>query len=193
VVSLSDDHQRALEEISERLVGVMASEALSEILEMITAGAEHIISPKLSAAAAIAKKEMAKNHSCVLVTRSKRAATLLRSMLRPIPIDMVEPGAPAQPVKGRVSIVRFEKSWPDLRGFDHVVILDYPWSLAVIDEAVGAASATGADRVTLIHASDSVDDRLAVLASRRREISGIGDDSAPPTLEEISYLVEPRS
>jgi len=192
IVELSSAHRLAIDELSDRLVGAPAHQAIGELLETITAGPGHIVSPKLAAAVVIARKEMDKGRSCAIVTRSKKAATLLRSLLRPIPVDVTEPGGVPTPEGGRVAIVRFSLTWPDLRSFDHVVILDYPWSLSVVDDAVGPASAPGTDRVTLIHAIDTIEDRLALLASRRAESAGLTDATSPPTLEEISYLVTPR-
>ena len=189
---LSDEHQVALATAATRLAGQPAHHALAELFEMIAAGTSSIISPKVAAAAEIARKEVNKQHSCAILTRSNKVVTLLRAMLRPLPVTVVPPGAPATATIGEISLVRFERHWPDLRAFDHVVIVDYPWSLSVVDAAVGQAAGPGTERVTLLHAPNTLDDRLAVLASRRREMAAFNDDTVPPTLEEVLYLVTPR-
>ena len=190
--TLSADHQVALNNASERLAGQPAHQALAEIFEIVAAGTSSLISPKVSAAAEIARKEMTKSHSCAVLTRSAKVTTLLRAMLRPLPVDVVAPGTAVQAKPGTITLVRFERTWPDLRAFDHVVVVDYPWTLSVLDAAVGQAAGAGSDRVTVLHAPNTIDDRLAVLASRRREMSAFTDDTLPPTLEEILYLVTPR-
>jgi hypothetical protein len=183
VVSLSPD----------RLIGLPAHQALSDLLEAVTAGPPHLISPKVVSAAQIARSEALSGHSCIVVTRSRKAITLLRSLLRPIPVDVAEPGAPITARRGSVTLLRFERTWPDMRSYDHAVVLDYPWSLSVLDEAVGPASAPGVDKVTVVHAVGTLDDRMAILASRRRELASVSNDNEPPTIEEITYLIEPRS
>jgi hypothetical protein len=193
VVSLSPEHLVAIDELADRLIGLPAHQALSDLLEAVTAGPPHLISPKVVSAAQIARSEALSGHSCIVVTRSRKAITLLRSLLRPIPVDVAEPGAPITARRGSVTLLRFERTWPDMRSYDHAVVLDYPWSLSVLDEAVGPASAPGVDKVTVVHAVGTLDDRMAILASRRRELASVSNDNEPPTIEEITYLIEPRS
>lgn len=191
-VSLSDAHRLAFDDYSRLLIGSSASSALFELLELITAGPSNLISPKIVTAVQLAKAELSTNRSCAIVTRSIKAQTLLRSLLRPSKVDVVAPGAAPSPAPRTVSLVRFERSWPDLRAFDHVIILDYPWSLSVIDQSVGPSTGPGPDQVTIIHAVESLDDRMAVLATRRRELASVSHDDDPPSIDEIIYLVEPR-
>lgn len=192
-VSLSETHQVAFDDAAARLVGAPASQALFELLEIITAGPPNEISPKVVAAARLARYEAESGRSCAVVTRSHKAVTLLRSLLRPVRTDVVTPGSSPTRIAPGVTLVRFEHEWPNLKEFDHVIILDYPWSLAVIDQAVGPSTGDGPDQVTVIHATDSLDDRMAILASRRRELASVTRDNDPPTIDEIIYLVEPRA
>ena len=181
-----------IDHLIERSAGVAAHVVLMELLDVVTCGPSHQMSPKLAAAAQIASSEARCGHAVAVVTRSARAMTLLRQLLRPLPVTVVGPDTTAEPQGGAVHLVRFERTLPDLSGFDHVVVIDYPWSLASLDRSVGPASAAGAGTVTMVHAAGTSDDRLAVLASQRRERAAAMDDTAPPTLEEIAYLIAPR-
>ena len=87
----------------------------------------------------------------------------------------------------------FEVIVPDLRGFDEVVLLEYPWSTALIDAAVGHASVPRGPRsVAVMHSPGTVDDRLAVHAARRRELSPTDDPHQPPDQGELEHLLSPR-
>jgi hypothetical protein len=99
--------------------------------------------------------------------------------------------ASAAPVEGhRFVLVRFDRELPDLRWFDEVIVVDYPWSFAALDAAVGAPTSDhGPLQVTCLHLTGSVDDRLAVLAARRRELGAVIDHSQPPSPDEIGYLL----
>ena len=192
VVQATSAQHIEIEQLAGRLAGSPPHVILLELLDVVTCGPPHQMSPKIAAAAQTASAEARRGNSTAVVTRSARAMALLRQLLRPLPVEIVAPNAPAVPVPGTVHLVRFERSLPDLRGFDHVIVIDYPWSLSVLDRAVGAASSAGAERVTVIHAAGTFDDRLAVLASQRRERAAVLDDEAPPSMEEIAYLIEPR-
>jgi hypothetical protein len=89
------------------------------------------------------------------------------------------------------TVVTFTDTPGDLRSFDEVVIIDYPWSMETLEAAVGAAGdETGPGRVSCLHTPGSIDDRLALMSARRRELSGNG--TGPPDEEETRYLLTPR-
>jgi hypothetical protein len=189
-VTLTPEHLHAVDALIDRMAGAAAVEVLRETIDAVTSGTSHFLSPKIALAANLAREDASAARSCAIVTRSKKAATLLRSLLRPAQMELVNPGATARPNPGAISVVLFERAWPDLTGFDHVVIIDYPWSLATIDAATGpAANQAGSRVVTVLHASSTIDDRLAVLASRRKEMAALSREDDPPTLEEIYYIL----
>jgi hypothetical protein len=129
----------------------------------------------------------------VAVCRHVRTASLLRTMLAPTPTVVVEGDRGELPDHGGVVIVRFDRTLPDLRGADAVVFCDYPWSTTAIDTAVGSAAETeGPSQVTVLHLADSIEDRLALLVGKRREMRGIGAEDGPPSGEELDYLLAPR-
>lgn len=188
-VTLAPEHLSAVDDLIDRMAGSAAVEVLRETIDAVTSGTAHFLSPKAALAAALARDDASHGLSCAVVTRSKKAETLLRSLLRPTSVVLSAPGVEVTPAPGAVTIVLFERSWPDLTGFDHVIVLDYPWSLATIDRATGPAQAPGAKVVTVLHAVATIDDRLAVLASRRKELAALSRDDDPPTLEEIYYIL----
>lgn len=191
VVYLSSEHHQAIARASSQLIGAAAPEALAQLLDVVTAGPRSLLSPKVTAAAHLARTEAASGRSCAVLTRSKSAATLLRQLARPTPVTTQSSAQEAHAVRGTITIITFSLTWPDLRDFDHVIVLDYPWSLATIEEAVGPASAPGTDLVTVIHAPNTYDDALAVFASLRRESADFKDSLAPPSIDEIAYLLTP--
>jgi hypothetical protein len=114
-------------------------------------------------------------------------------MLRPndVPIYDTSQSSTFVP-KTPSAIVRFDLSLPSLVNFDEVLVLDYPWSFASLDRAVGSSSSPTGPDVTVIHAANSVDDRIALWAARRGEVDGLLDNDKAPGLSEISYLLTPR-
>ena len=191
VVQITESQLLALDDASNRLLHVPPATALAEVCDLVTAGPAHALSPKLSAAATLVRTTAALGQHVAVLTRSKRAATLLASLLRPLPTRLVDPASPPPPADDTVSIIRFDRQPPVLSHFDHVIVLDYPFSLSALEQAVGPAREAG-PATTLIHAAGSIDDRIAVLASRRAEASSVTDDLAPPNLEEIAFLLDPR-
>jgi hypothetical protein len=189
VVDLPQPQVQAIEEAADRLnnAGAHPATALAELLDLVTTGPPSTISPKITLALSIAKDL---SGSVAIVTRSKRAVTLMRAILRPQTVTIIEPASAAPLVPSGITIVRVDHVWPDLRSFDHVIVLDYPFSLATLDAAVGPPTEEGPATI-VIHANCSLDDRLVVLATRRSLASGVLDATAPPSLEEMAFLFEP--
>jgi hypothetical protein len=193
VVELSSNQEVAIAAAASKSGALSPSEVFVEILEIISAGPSTSISPKVAAAAFFLRECIAKGRSVVVLTRHKRTANLLKSMLRPndVPIYDTSQSSTFVP-KTPSAIVRFDLSLPSLVNFDEVLVLDYPWSFASLDRAVGSSSSPTGPDVTVIHAANSVDDRIALWAARRGEVDGLLDNDKAPGLSEISYLLTPR-
>ena len=150
-------------------------------------GSALAMSPKLSRAVALARSAHGAGRSVAVVTQHARTAVLLKGLLRPLPVHEYRNGS--APLSG-VTIVRSDQVLADLRDFDEVVFIDYPWSTAVIDSMVGDAGAERAPtRVTVLHLADSIDDRVAVVAAKRRERAGVVDQYALPTATELRWML----
>ena len=170
------------------------TEILAESLLIVSAGTSSSVSPKISRAVEIARTEYGRGNRVALVTRNHRSAQLLRSALRPLIITTVDQSEIS--VNGNstdIVIVRSDGRLGNLIGFDHVIILDYPWSFLAIEAAVGSASdSVGPKQVTCLHLDCPLDDRSALLAARRKELGGISDPYLPLSEDEIVYLLSQR-
>jgi len=191
VVELSPAQVDAIEDAALRATTLSPSTALSQLLELTTAGPSHALSPKLSAAASLTKELAAEGKSVAVITRSTRAASLLRSLLRPLQVTQCSPTSQLRPDPEAISVVRFDSTLPDLTMLDHVIVLDYPFSLAALESAIAPARDPGPD-VTVIHARLSLDDALVEFASLRAANAAVADHLAPPTPLEIAELLTPR-
>lgn len=185
VLDVSEAQQLALEEV--RAHAESASHVLAESLEIVSGGTSAAIGPKVTAVVRMLLDDRGSSTTAV-VTRFDRTAVLLARLLRPIGATIVT--TPVADPERRVQIVVANGPIPPLLGFSHVIIVDYPWSFTAIERAVGsAASLDGPRRVTCVHLRDTVDDRLAMLAARRRELDGTQSLIAPPDFVEIDYLL----
>lgn len=166
---------------------------LAELLEIVSAGPTHAISPKVAASAMRAKSAAEAGRRVAVLTRHRRTALLLKASLRPLSVKSVDAAEGDLPTDAQVVVVRFDQALPNLRGFDEVVCVDYPWSAETLERAVGAASGDrGPFGVTCVHMVGTVDDRLAMLFARRSEHAVVAASEAPPTPQEITYLLSPR-
>jgi hypothetical protein len=164
------------------------TDLLAELTRLVSVGQSYAVSPKISRAVELAKLAFNESRSIALVTRHEQTAQMLHSLLRTHKVPVV-----TNPVGDSPAIVRYASRIPDLRGFNEVVILDYPWSTSLIDDAVGSPLDENApDCVTVLHLRDTVDDRVAMLAARRREQAQVADVSAPPSKQEVNYLLVRR-
>lgn len=193
VVDTSDAQRRAIAAASTHFESKDPSAVLAEILEVVSAGPDDSMGPKLSVAVQLVRDAAASGRSVVVVTRHRRTAQLVKALLRPASCSVLESPSPmAEIPKVPVAVLRFDNLLPDLTNFDVVVVLDYPWSLGVLDHAVGSGADQNGPDVIVVHATGSTDDRLALLAARRVELSAVTDAVAPPDLADIAYLVAPR-
>lgn len=193
VVALTTAQESAIALASARAGSRTSSQILAEVLELVSAGPANALSPKIAAAAEMARSAHARDRSVAVVTRHRRAAQLIRSMLRPLSCSTLEAPPPLTAVpRVPVAIVRYEHLLPDLRAFDEVVVVDYPWSFSILEHAIGASTEESGPDVVVLHASGSVDDRLSVLAARRSELGEVSDGTVPPDASDIAYLLAPR-
>lgn len=169
------------------------SDVLTELLGIASSGPATATSPKVVTAASRVRKAVADKRSVVLLTRHSRTAHLLKGMLRPLDVRLSEGTNEVAPA-GHATIIKFDTQLPSLRSFQDVIVVDYPWSTEVLEKAVGSAADSGTpNSVTCIHLENSVDDRLAMLAARRRERSIVANGSEGPSAEELTYLLAPRN
>lgn len=188
LVSPTHDQVRALAELERTSA---PRRRLLEAGDIISAGTSSSLSPKIAAVVELARDAYVARRRLAVVTRSKRAATLLRASLAAWSPKVVDEMAQTSDF-GPMTVVLWQRSLCDLRGFDEVVFLDYPWSTAVIDTAVGHASVDlGPRRVVVLHSPGTIDDRLAAYAARRGELDR-DDPSSPPTDDELEYLLARR-
>ena len=189
-LTLSDDQIESISTILENTV-LEPTAALLQLIEVTTSGPPQSISPKVNSASEDARKYLKRGYSVAILCRSSRTGTLVRSLLRPLNVIISE-GDRLAPVKGQAQIIYFNETIPPLFNFDVVLVLDYPWNSASLEASLGNASAdNGPKLVRMYHISESIDDRLSLLAARRRELGYLGNIEKP-SLEEISFLLAPR-
>lgn len=203
VVHPCEAQVRALTDIASRVSLAPVHQLLAESLDVVSAGPSQAVSPKVAAAAVRVRRAHGERRSMAVLVRHVRTATLLRATshpAKPVLVDASAAGASVQAAlaqvagSGGIAIVRYDRAMPDLRAFDQVLVVDYPFSHAVLERAVGsAADEHGPSRVTVIHMAGTVDDRLTLLAAQRRELGHVVDDAGLPTDEEAAYLLARRS
>lgn len=185
----------ALADAASRHAGGSAAALLAESLEIISAGPTLALSPKIAAVTARAGAAVAAGRRVAVLTRHRRTETLIKATLRTLTtaVTLDASATPGDAPQARLAVIRFDRELPDLRWFDEVIVVDYPWSTDVLDAAVGtSAGEAGPLQVTVLHLTGTLDDRLAMLAARRRELGPVIDHNAAPTAEEIGYLLAAR-
>lgn len=176
-----------------RHAGNAPAALLMEALEIESCGPALSLSPKISAVAARAQAALTAGRRVAILVRHRRTATLLRGLVRNHDTVSVEADATRDSgvPRARLVLVRYDRDIPDLRWFDDVLVVDLPWSWQLLDAAVGSpVNDDGAGVVTVFHTTGGVDDRLALLASRRQQLGPVIDQSAPPSAQDITYLLE---
>lgn len=160
---------------------------LAEAFDITSAGPSHALSPKIATVVELADVALTDRQRVVVATRIDRTAQLLRALLRHHQPRLARAGDVDH--GAALTIVTFDGALGDLRWADNVIVVDYPWSTTAIDAAVGDADEPGPKQVTLLHLTGSIDDRLAHLAARRREVHTVRDPLAHPTADELRYLL----
>lgn len=168
-------------------------EVLAELLEIVTVGPSDALSPKIAVAAARMRNARLAGERVAVITRHRRCALLLKATVRPLPLEVCDASEGEVSAEAECVVVRYDRELPNLRGFAEVIVMDYPWSTAVLEQAVGGAGEErGSWRVVILHLTGTVDDRLAMLAAHRRELATVSGGLASPTAAEIDYLLTPR-
>jgi hypothetical protein len=186
-VDVTEPQRLAFDAVRDR--GGDAAHVLAECLEIISNGTAQAVSPKVTAAAQRAREASLRKKTIVVVTRHDRTAVLIKSLLRGIASSIVTSPSVYEGC-AQVQIVVCDGQVPPLLAFDEVIFVDYPWSFSAIERAVGsAATFDGPQQVTCIHLVGSIDDRIAMLAARRRELDKVQSTIAPPDFVEIDYLL----
>jgi hypothetical protein len=186
-VEATEAQRLAFEGVRSR--GGDAARILAECLEIISNGTAQSVSPKVTAAAQRVREAALRKKIVAVVTRHDRTAVLVKSLLRGIGSAIVTSPSVYDGC-AQVQIVVCDGQVPPLLAFDEVIFVDYPWSFSAIERAVGsAASLDGPQQVTCIHLVGTIDDRIAMLAARRRELDKVQSTIAPPDFVEIDYLL----
>ncbi len=161
---------------------------VTELMEIATCGSAHTVAPKLATAAELVRS--AEGRVAVL-TRHRRAAQLLKTLLRPAKVRVVDAAAGSLATEAGVPLViRFDRTIADLSNFDTVIVCDLPFSLEELEIALGPASENrGPSQITVLHTPGTIDDRLSVMAALRAERSAATDGSSPLSTEEVSFLL----
>ena len=121
-----------------------------------------------------------------VVTRYRRTMGLLSGLLAGHSPARWEVSAGPIP-HTRLTLLRVDTAIPDLTWFDHVIVVDYPGSLASLDTAVGSAASTGGpSTVQILHLQCQLEERLALLATYRSLRPGA---SAYPSPTEVEWLL----
>lgn len=167
---------------------------LADVVEIASAGTPRRSGAKVAAAAQLAVEHRDAGRRVVVATRFERTASRLRVLLRNAGAVVADAATPrvadALADPAALVIVRFDRDLGDLRAADVVVVVDYPPSTLAIERAVGAAAdPQGPELVVCVHLEGTVDDRLAILAARRRELASVLDADAALSDREAAYLL----
>jgi hypothetical protein len=168
-----------------KLAQKSVEERVLQLLAATSSGSDLIISPKISKAIEIARLSCMEGLSVAVVTFNQKTVRLLKGMLRP---NLVVDFYPEKQISPGITLVN--DSSANLRTFDEVIFIDYPWSASILEGMVGEAdSLNGPKRVTQIHLAGSIDDRLAVVAGKRSVRSGNLSAVTLPTQVELRWLL----
>jgi hypothetical protein len=193
VVATTSAQQAAIATASSRITSTAPQRVLLEVLELLSAGPSTSLSPKIGAAVELVRTAVSRGRSVAVLARHKRSAQLLRSLLRPMSVSIVD-GAPStvELPREQAVVVVFDTALPRLQAFDDVIVVDYPWTFKILESSVSPASYSEGPDVVVIHAAGSPDDRLAVLAARRSEYGPLSAEVHQLNTDDIAYVLAPR-
>lgn len=162
---------------------------LHEALEITSAGPNYALSPKIATAVNLTTEALQNNQQTVILTKTARTVTLLRTLLRhhnPIITEATPP-----PPNTALTIIRYDREIPQIKKADNIIVVDIPWSWALLDQAIGSPLTTNRPKnITVLHLTNTIDDNLALLASRRQQLGPVLDQTAPPDGSETNFLLE---
>lgn len=182
-----EEMERAATDAARRRCGDLPG-LREELLDMAAAGPVTQLSPKIAAAVDLLRASASAGRAVTVLTRSPRAAVLMSALAHPHQVSVVDDHQEV-PADGP-SICLTGPGLRDVRHVQDVVFMDYPWSMRAIDDAVGRSDDQGPHTVTVLHLSGSLDDRLALVAARRRDREG-DDPTRPPEGEDLALLLAP--
>lgn len=157
---------------------------LAAQIETTSAGTGSTISPKITKTVELITPAANLRRRIAVVTRSPRAAALLKAVLANFHPKVTDRDLPDD----NLIIYLWQTKLPDLRDFDEVVFLEYPWSAQMIDDCVGSSlTDLGPYHTTVLHCPGTIDDRMAILAAKKKETMEEGITTA-----DINYLLSPR-
>ena len=136
------------------------------------------MSAKLSAALERLQHSQSLGRRCVVLCRHKRFATMLSAISRPLVVPLLFGYTAKAPENGSCVVV-FDDLLPDLAFADDVVLVDWPLTMSVLEEALGA---TFHASVLITHVPGTVDDNLAIRAC-------LSPSLAPITSSELPWLL----
>ncbi len=174
---------------------------LVEALEVVSVGTSQTLSPKLARAMAFLRAEVVAGRKVAALVTHRRTMSMLRAALVPAPVVTAEgpsghsvTTAALQMEGAVVLLVHHPSTTPDLSQFDSVLVVDYPWNLERIEAMVAHnALPNRPAHLRVLHMANSPDDRVALFAALKREISAAGASSQDsPTDDEALYLIAPR-
>ena len=189
VVECSAEFMEKLNGISER--EEISFDLMSKLMETMSAGTDDFISPKISRVCELVHKNNEEGEmDTIICTRFTKSQRILEMILGEYSPRVLTVGNFSSKEKMNLAILKFDEILPDLSKYKNVIILDYPWSLGVIDKAVGSSdSLEGSHSVSLIHLRGSIDDRLSIFAARRTEVTLLGIDYHQPSFAEVKYIL----
>ena len=73
-----------------------------------------------------------------------------------------------------------------------MIVCDYPWSFADLDNSIGSPAGRGPSLVSVLHSPGTVDDRIAMYAARQAERDPSGTSDSSPGEDTARWLLRPR-
>jgi hypothetical protein len=186
-----DYHDAAL---SRLVSGESATAVLRDVLEVVSSGPPQRLSRKVGAALAAARIALSSNRRVVVLTNQLRSARLLASSLGHDKAQVFNAAdiSELEIAPGQVAIIVWQTTMPTVPATDEVIVCDYPWSFAELDNAIGPPSGPGPSLVSVLHSPGTVDDRIVMYAARRAELDPLGLSDSTPDEATARWLLRPR-
>lgn len=164
-------------------------EVLAGALEIITVGTGKDVSPKLTTAVNLARQKAGEGQRVAIITSQKRAIMMLRALLSPLRVQVISSHNDEVQEETQAVIVHSYNNLIDLRSFDTVLVIDYPFNTDVLERFIGGAWDTiGSKVVTLIHGKCDIENRLSILSARKRELGAVADVNGGITVAEAAWI-----
>jgi hypothetical protein len=150
-------------------------EILDRMLAFLREGTDDLLGPKIPAVVEAVSSALAAGSRVDVLAGSSRCRDRLLGLL-------------GNRAESRLRVHAGQP--PSLVDADVVIVMDYPRSFYSFDDVIVEASdSRGPRRVVLVHADDTLEDRLAVLALVRSESAGRRDPLREYSTSEVHYLL----